>query len=43
MVHNAAFFTKELTGSHEKRREYVSINARSSGTRMQKRKMWKGR
>jgi hypothetical protein len=33
----------ELTGSHEKSTEYVSVKARRRGTRTQKRKMWKGR
>lgn len=43
MVHSAPFFMSELTGSHEKSTEYVSVKARRRGTRTQKRKMWKGR
>jgi hypothetical protein len=38
IVHNAAFFISELTGSQENRTEYVSVKAIRRGTRMQKRK-----
>jgi hypothetical protein len=43
IVHSAAFFISELTGSQEKETEYARVKARSSGTRMKKRNMWKGR